>query len=90
MKIYIRLSFVAMALSLSMAACKGNSSSTAADSTKVLDSSSTTRIDSTVKKDTNKMGIRMGDSDTPKKVDTIKKTTVKTTEVKKASTKKGE
>ncbi|MFI5160797.1 MAG: hypothetical protein ACHQHN_05940 [Sphingobacteriales bacterium] len=90
MKTYIRLPFIAIALCLLMAACKGNNSATAADSTKVLDSSSTTKVDSTVKHDTSKIGIRMGDSDTTKKVDTIKKTSVKTTEVKKTSTRKGQ
>ncbi len=83
MKTYIRLPLIAIALSLSMAACKGNKSPGAADSTTKTDSSSKTVTDSTVKRDTSKMG-----GDTSKKVDTIKKTTVKTTEVKKTSAKK--
>jgi hypothetical protein len=88
MKTYIRLPLMAIALSLSIAACKGNKSANAADSTK-LDSMSTTKVDSSVKRDTSKKdSLKTGD--TTKKVDTIKKTTVKTTEVKKTSAKKGE
>ena len=86
MKNYFKLPLIAAALSLSLAACKGNSSSSSADSTSV-DSSSTTQVDSTVKPDTaTKDSAAMAAGDTTKK-DTVNKTTVKTT-VKKSASKK--
>jgi hypothetical protein len=86
MKNYFRLPIIALAMSVSFAACKGNSSGSSADSSKV-DSSSTTRVDSTVKPDTTKKdSAAMASGDTTKK-DTVNKTTVKKT-VKKSSEKK--
>jgi hypothetical protein len=88
MKTYIRLSLIAFALCLSLAACKGKYSGSSADSSKV-DSRSTTKIDSTVKPDTSKKdSAAMGTDTSKKKVDTIRKTTVKTTVKKKTSKKK--
>jgi hypothetical protein len=86
MKNYFKLPLIAMAMSLSLAACKGNSSGSSADSSKV-DSSSITKVDSTVKPDTTKKdSAAMASGDTTKK-DTIKKSSVKTT-VKKSASKK--
>ena len=85
MKNAFKIPFLALAISLSMAACKGNKSSIATDSVKV-DSSSSTKMtsDTTVKVDTTKRA-----TDTSKaKVDTTSKTVTKTSEVKKSSVKK--
>jgi hypothetical protein len=88
MKNYIKLLLVALALSLSLAACKGNKSGGSADSLKA-DSTSVTKIDSTIEPDTSKKdSSKMISGDTTKKIDTISKTTVKTTEEKKKSVKK--
>ncbi|HZX57678.1 MAG TPA: hypothetical protein VFE54_03100 [Mucilaginibacter sp.] len=88
MKTYTRLLFITIALPLTMTACKGNGSANAGDSTRVLDSSSTIKVDSTVKHDTSKKDAINMNGDTSKRMDTIHKTTVKTTEVKKSSSKK--
>ncbi len=83
MKNLIKLPFFALAISLSLAACKGNNSGGASDSTKVDSSTSTKttiKADTTANKDTSKMSM-----DTTKKKDTVK---IKTTEVKKKETKK--
>jgi len=53
MKNHFKLSLVALALSLSFAACKGNKSGDTSDSTKT-DSVSSTKTDLTVKSDTGK------------------------------------
>jgi hypothetical protein len=88
MKNYFKLPLIALALSLSLAACKGNKSGGSADSLKA-DSSSVTKIDSVVKSDTSKKdSSKMISADTTKKIDTISKTAVKTTEEKKKSVKK--
>jgi hypothetical protein len=88
MKNQFKLPLIALAMSLSLAACKGNKSGGTADSLKA-DSSSVTKVDSTVKPDTSKKdSSKMAAGDTTKKIDTVKKTTVKTTEEKKTSTKK--
>jgi predicted small lipoprotein YifL len=87
MKNYFRLPLVALALSLSLAACKGNKSGSSADSSKT-DSTTTTKVDSTVKPDTAKKDTsKMMGADTSKK-DTVSKTTVKTTEKKSSAIKK--
>jgi hypothetical protein len=79
MKTYVKLPLIALTLSLSIAACKGNKSGGNSDSSKT-DSSATTKVDSVVKPDTS---IK----DTSKK-DTVSKTVVKKTEEKKKSSKK--
>ena len=66
MKNSFKLGFLALAIAVSAAACKGNSSTTAADSAKA-DSAKTTAVDST-KKDSAKTAV----ADTTKK-DTTKK-----------------
>ena len=88
MKNQFKLPLIALALSLSLAACKGNKSGGTADSLKA-DSTSVTKIDSTIEPDTSKKdSSKMISGDTTKKIDTISKTTVKTTEEKKKSVKK--
>ena len=88
MKNYFKLPIIAAAMSLSLAACHGNKSGGSADSLKA-DSTSVTKVDSTVKPDTSKKdSAKMMSGDTTKKIDTITKTTVKTTEEKKTSKKK--
>ncbi len=84
MKNNIRLLFITIALPLSLAACKGSGSANAGDSTRVVDSSSTTKIDSSVKHDNPKKDMINMDGDTSKKVDAVHKTT----EVKKTSSRK--
>jgi hypothetical protein len=86
MKNYFRLSLVALALSLSLAACKGNKSGGSSDSSKT-DSTTSTKTDSTVKLDTTKKDSSKMSGDTTKK-DTVKKSVTKTTDVKKTEVKK--
>jgi hypothetical protein len=88
MKNQFKLPLIALAMSSSLAACHGNKSGGSADSLKA-DSTSVTKVDSTVKPDTSKKdSSKMAGGDTTKKIDTITKTTVKTTEEKKTSKKK--
>lgn len=82
-----RIPILALALTFSLAACKGNKSGNSSDSTKV-DSSSVTKVDSTVKPDTSKKDSAKMGADTSRKVDTVTKSSVKTTEVKKSARKK--
>jgi hypothetical protein len=85
MKTAFKLPFLALAISLSVAACKGNKSGGSADSVKVDSSSSNvTKADTSVKVDTVKQA-----TDTSKaKVDTVSKTVTKSTDVKKSEVKK--
>ncbi|TWI96319.1 hypothetical protein JN11_04053 [Mucilaginibacter frigoritolerans] len=85
MKNAFKLPLLALAISLSVMACKGNKSGGAADSAKVdSSSSSVTKSDTTVKVDTVKPA-----TDTSKaKVDTVSKTVTKATDVKKSAVKK--
>jgi hypothetical protein len=83
MKRYIPLSFIAVVLTLSLAACKGGSSANAADSTR-LDTTPVTKIDSTLNPDTASKDHLKMISENPEKADT----TVKTTDAKKTSGKK--
>ncbi|WP_259070632.1 hypothetical protein HDF24_17210 [Mucilaginibacter sp. X4EP1] len=85
MKNLFKIPFLALAISVSFAACKGNKSSGTADSTKVDSaSSSVTKTDTTVKVDTVKPA-----TDTSKaKIDTVSKTVTKSTDAKKTEVKK--
>jgi len=85
MKNLFKISFLALTISLSVMACKGNKSSGASDSVKVDSSSSSiTKSDTSVKVNTVKPA-----TDTSKaKVDTVSKTVTKTTDVKKSEVKK--
>jgi len=86
MKTKTSIPLLAMALSFSLAACKGNQSGSSADSSRV-DSSSVKKVDSFIQKDTLKRdSIKLADT-AKKKMDTVSNTSVKTTEVKKASKK---
>jgi hypothetical protein len=85
MKTKTGISLLALALAFSLAACKGNHSGSSADSSRV-DSSSVTRVDSIMQKDTAKTdSMKMTDT-SKKKADTVTK--VKTTEEKKSAKKK--
>ncbi len=85
MKNSFKITLLAIVVSLSFAACKGNKSGGAADSAKVDSSSSTkTTSDTSMKIDTVKPA-----TDTSKaKMDTVSKSVSKTTEVKKSEVKK--
>lgn len=85
MKNSFKITLLAIAVSLSFAACKGNKSAGDSDSAKVDSSSSTkTTADTSMKIDTVKPA-----TDTSKaKVDTVSKTVTKTTDVKKSEVKK--
>jgi hypothetical protein len=85
MKNAFKLPILALAVSLSIVACKGNKSGNSSDSAKVDSSSSVkSSTDSTVKVDTVKPA-----TDTSKgKTDTVSKIVKKTTEVKKTKVKK--
>ena len=86
MKNSFKTAFLAIAVSLSLAACKGNKSGSATDSAKVDSSSSSSKTtsDTTRKIDTVKAA-----TDTSKaKIDTVSKVVTKTTDVKKSEVKK--
>ncbi len=85
MKNLFKIPFLALTISLSIVACKGNKSGSTADSAKVDSSSSSiSKSDTTIKVDTIKPA-----TDTSKaKIDTVSKTVTKTTDVKKSETKK--
>jgi len=84
MKNTFKLPFLAMAISLSLFACKGNKNGGGADSAKVDSSTSVkTSTDTTVKVDTTK-----ATDTTNAKTDTVSKTTTKHTVIKKTITKK--
>jgi hypothetical protein len=85
MKSAFKLPFIALAISLSVMACKGNKSGGSADSVKVdSSSSSVTKADTSIKVDTVKQS-----TDTSKaKIDTVSKTVTKSTDVKKSEVKK--
>lgn len=86
MKRKFSLPLLAVAISLSAVACKGNKTGNGSDSTKdslKVDSSVKTKTDTSVKVDTAKMP-----GDTGVKKDTVSKTTTKTTVSKKTEVKK--
>ena len=68
MKNSFKIASLALAIAVSFAACKGASTTSAADSTKMADSAKTTAVDTTKKADTSKKAV----ADTTKK-DTTKK-----------------
>ena len=85
MKNAFKIPFLALAIAISIAGCKGNKSGSSADSSAKVDSSSSvkTSSDTSVKVDTTK-----GTDTSSGKVDTVAKTVTKHTEVKKTVAKK--